>query len=429
MAVGGLKTSIGKKDKPVRLKKGKTLLALLDWVSDQPVVFHDVGDRRAWLVDGPSALLHLVRASIERDRDREAYGSYWEFDGSLQGDSPLKILSDRENLDTALYHDPDETAVPYTFRDRVREVVHNLELLVDYQVLSTKKDGYWISKTGAASLKHAVGWDFWDVAKPPHVVSNRTHCLRVWGRGWVDYIRHTGAMVIFGSGFGELIRAETPDSLCPGWKTVRTGDELLCTSIQTLKKVQQTRGGTSLCPGELATDIIWSSRCELFKPCQCLGLQPPGGSSHADPVQVLLPKRKILRLDTTGIQARITLRELDDSGAVVFGHTPYLNVLPKMTRHRRSSDEEQGHSRNGSSGGSSAEQTMVGEPSVRGPHSPAAVEPTSATKGPGRFAAGPQAENIETGGSPAKKRKRLSWIRSLFCGVPFPTGNRRGRSS
>ena len=77
--------SIGKKDKPIYLRRDRSYVGLLDWVSVQPVVFYDVDDRRAWLVDGASALLHLLRASIDRDRMKPVYRSRWKFNGMLEG--------------------------------------------------------------------------------------------------------------------------------------------------------------------------------------------------------------------------------------------------------------------------------------------------------------------------------------------------------
>ncbi|KAF1962385.1 hypothetical protein CC80DRAFT_400140, partial [Byssothecium circinans] len=60
---------IGKKDNPVFLRPRDDYFEQLSWISKKFVIFHDIGDRRAWMVDGASALLHLVRASLKHNQD------------------------------------------------------------------------------------------------------------------------------------------------------------------------------------------------------------------------------------------------------------------------------------------------------------------------------------------------------------------------
>lgn len=359
---------LGKRAKPVYLTRGDSLSDRYDWVADQSVVFHGVEDQRAWLVDGASALLHLVRASIERDRDQPAYRDKWKFNGLLRGSSAMEILSNPDNLNTTLYVDDRvrsasgaEVDVVHTFRDRVQSVLHCLEALIENQAQAATQDGYWIRKSDATPSKTAVGFDFWDVAKPSRGVHRRVYNLRTpglgWVHGWVDYIRSIGAMVIFGNDFGELIRPRSADGLCPGWRMVPTGSELMCCTIGTLKALQ--KGENHLGPGELTSGIVWSSRRQLFAPCPCLTPQVFGAaSSHVDPVQYLLPKNKLGQLDATQACVRITLGELGDlgnDGAAVFGHIPYHKTRPRLGFSR--SSQEQASSSSGSIGGTSRDTT------------------------------------------------------------------------
>ncbi|MBE3048314.1 hypothetical protein IMZ48_38580 [Candidatus Bathyarchaeota archaeon] len=370
----------------------------LDWVADQPVVIYGVDDRRAWLVDGASALLHLVRASIERDRDRPAYRDKWKFNGLLKGSSAMEILSDPDNLNITIYVDDKKRSasgttvdVVHSFRDRIQIVLHYLEALIDSQVEAAAQDGYWIQKSDATPTKAAVGFDFWDVAKPPRFVHRRVHTLRTpgygWVHGWVDYVRSIGAMIIFGNNFGELIGARSADELCPGWKTVPTGAELMCCTIGTLKALQKVKGASQLGPGELTSGIVWSSRRQLFAPCPCLtpqtspaAAQSSHASSHVDPVQFLLPKNKLGQLDVTQACVKITLGdlgELVDDGAAVFGHTPYHKTRPRLGYSR--SSQEQADSRGGSSSGSGVAHTTMGDQEDHGPQSPSSPNTSQTT--------------------------------------------------
>lgn len=113
--IGGVIASIGIRDKPVYLPQANSYLGLLDWVSGQPIIFYDVDaeDRRAWLTDGASALLHLVRASIKQDEQNPVYQPTWIFNGLLKGDlnhqggtaAAIEALRDADNLNRTLYID------------------------------------------------------------------------------------------------------------------------------------------------------------------------------------------------------------------------------------------------------------------------------------------------------------------------------------
>ena len=59
--VAGLNMCLNKKQQPIRLTRARDYPSLLNWVKNKTINFYDVSCRRAWLVDGASALLHLVR--------------------------------------------------------------------------------------------------------------------------------------------------------------------------------------------------------------------------------------------------------------------------------------------------------------------------------------------------------------------------------
>ena len=333
-AVGGVMIGLGLKDKPVHMSRGTSFSDLLSCVVRRPMVMYDTGKLRAWLVDGASALLHLVRASINRDRADPVYQSKWVFDGQFRGSSAIEILSHPDNLDIKLYRDrrqQTETGsqdVFHYFQDRVQDIIRNVEILMDCQVQAAARDGYWVSGSGSYFKKNAVGFDFWDVAKPEFHTFRRFHTIPIWGYGWVDYIRSMGALIVFGDGFGELIRPETPGGLCPDWASIPAGEDLLCTSISTLKAAQRAIGGSCLQPGELTSEIFWSSRGPLFAPCPCLSTTQRN-RTHTDPVQILLRKVELwkLRLTSSAASVGISLFDLGDRGAVVFGHTPYHKTV------------------------------------------------------------------------------------------------------
>ena len=320
-----------------------------------------------WLVDGASALLHLTRASIEQDRHKPVYRLNWRFDGLLEGDeipgggaaAAIKILCNPRNLNRPLYIDlkPSETGhmdeVQYTFYHRVKEVMCNLELLIDHQTQVSSQDGYWFRQSGKIINKSIMGFDFWDIAKPQGLVRPRAYYLP-WttiGHGWIEYIRSIKATTLFGTGFGDLLKSTNPSDLCSSWRTIPTGQDYLATSISSLKAIHASQTNSALSPGDAASKIVWSSRSEPFSRCWCApskALVPASTTansrSHLDPVQMLLPKGAKFHLYVSETPRSITLGDLGDTGAVVFGHTMLLRDRLKLSSSSHDNTSQGGSS-------------------------------------------------------------------------------------
>lgn len=105
----GISATIGKKDKPVRAAKNSDYHKQLEWIEQRFVVLYDGHDRRAWLIDGLSALLHLVRASIAHRRGRGQEVLFSE-DDIKESDSPYTgmaaandVLLNRANMNLKVY--------------------------------------------------------------------------------------------------------------------------------------------------------------------------------------------------------------------------------------------------------------------------------------------------------------------------------------
>lgn len=76
----GASISIGIRDKPEHIKYDDDYLSTLDMISERHFVFYDTKDKMAWLLDGASALLHLLRAFIEHMKTRSRRKESFVFD-------------------------------------------------------------------------------------------------------------------------------------------------------------------------------------------------------------------------------------------------------------------------------------------------------------------------------------------------------------
>ncbi|KAK7425574.1 hypothetical protein QQZ08_007897 [Neonectria magnoliae] len=129
--------SINKKEQPFWLQREDDYPSLLKWVKD----------RRAWLTDGASALLHLVRVSLYLDENDPELTYDWIFDAKKFKDqwngltgrqAALKTLKNWDNLDLNVYiagkHRRADGVLEteyYTLEKRVKKILRSIEILID----------------------------------------------------------------------------------------------------------------------------------------------------------------------------------------------------------------------------------------------------------------------------------------------------------
>ncbi|PGG95740.1 hypothetical protein AJ79_09893 [Helicocarpus griseus UAMH5409] len=393
-AVGGLQMGINKKDQPFWLERESDYPSLLKWVGLQPIVFYDVSDRRAWLVDGVSALLHLVRVSLNLDENDPESPYDWVFDASQLKDTwdgctarltALKTLKSWDNLKLNVYVKENieldgEHVIKYsTIEERVKKILHSIEILVDRQVKIASEDGIKIPQS-LNRRKAIVGFDILDVITPLGPIHTRIKHLHSWGHGWSDLIPSIGVTTIFGNGFGDLIRPDSPDTVCNHWKSVPTGMDYMTTSVSTLKMLYQKRlkriePGLDI--GEMTSKITWTSPCQPFKPCECLRSKVADGECHLDPVQLLVSKKPWMNIIPSGSDP-VNLAKLEEKGAVIFGHLSFLGRRKDGKLVERSAQDK----KTASAGESSGRQEMLSSSAVSSVEAQSTADTTSPSSEP-----------------------------------------------
>lgn len=329
--------SINKKGQPFWLERESDYPSLLKWVGLQPIIFYDVSDRRAWLVDGVSALLHLVRVSLYLDENDPESPYDWVFDASKLQDTwdgcrgrlaALKTLTSWDNLNLNVYVKDNrggdgQPVIKYsTFGERVMKILHSIEILIDRQVKVASQDGIKISQT--LDLRRAiVGFDVLDIITPLGPIDTRIKHLDSWGHGWIDLIPSIGVTTVFGNGFGNLIRPDDPDTVCSHWRSVPRGMDYMTASVSTLrmlyeKRLQRIEPGLGI--GEMTSKILWASPYQPFKVCECLKGGMADAELHLDPVQFLVSRKSWKMKIMPRSLAPVDLAKLEEKGAVVFGN-------------------------------------------------------------------------------------------------------------
>ncbi|KAK0621822.1 hypothetical protein B0T17DRAFT_305457 [Bombardia bombarda] len=347
----GMSCILGKKDKAVHIRTRDDYTMRLKWVHKKHVVLYDTKERRAWMVDGVSALLHLVRASLKHDQADSFNDLFLYNDFSLQ-ESPaagtgksasINVLTNKQNLNLPLYAKPDDmkeevsinaesgtqsrvlsrTRRDYCFRDRVESICDVLEQIIAHQADVSTEDGVGF-RVKTTLRRQLEGFDFMDVATDEDPIWPRVTTLRATGRGWVDFTRAIHAVTLFGSGFGDLIRpvsdAGTAKAcgVCQLNTDVPKGQDYLTVCVPELQDILQKRGTRVTNPWRLVDNIYWHAPDKTFDPCRC-GKLSILAKTKDDRVQVLLPSSfpKLLR---GGFKSPPDLASTP-RGALLFGHS------------------------------------------------------------------------------------------------------------
>jgi len=142
--------------------------------------------------------------------------------------------------------------------------------------------------------------------------------------GWIDLAQDIDAIVLFGSGFEDIIKAkeESTAGLCHIWKTVPKGKDYLTVSVPLINQLYE-RAGSKLTRKYLtSTHLQWHRGGQLWEPCRssrpfsctCIRLQQVVSESCTRFGSVLDPGA------------------LEENGAVIFGQAndPVASTLSDL---------------------------------------------------------------------------------------------------
>jgi hypothetical protein len=280
--IGGCQFAIGKKDQPIHFSK-ESYIKKLQWARQRYVVLWDEEDKRGWLVNGTSALLHMFRASLEQFR-HDDFSSEFLFDESafqpppadqrFQAKTAIITLLNANNRRLRLYRlkedITEETVIRpdggretwtkvrtsyTTVEDRVSELFESFEKIVDHQA-QEESSTKGLDMKSWLSHNHLQGWDFRDVVMDSDPIYLRVASLPSCGQTWVGFTKSIRAVVLFGRGFGDLIKPARALQL-GSWGTMSSGKGLLGACVADLRDIIDRQGDIKAQPLILSTGILW----------------------------------------------------------------------------------------------------------------------------------------------------------------------------
>ena len=336
---GGATFAMGNRDTPVHVSQND-YVSKLQWISKKFVVMWDEEEKRGWLVNGTSALLHLLRASLEYNRTDKFKSAFLFKSEEMEdaftthtADSAIEVLMNKTNMKLKIYPGKGEVYDEATRRkdaeldemfkekktylrleDRVEHFYDILEKIMEHQVDVVGRSG---TKLKLKARKYLEGWEFKDLATQRDPFYPRVATLDAVGKGWVDFTREIQAITLFGRGFGDILQPADPGKLCSAWAKLPRKKQYLAACVSDIQEIMEVNGDPDANPMRISDSIVWHIQGQVFEPCQCTG-NNRGKNRHSDIAQVLFP----LRLSY--VLPKRKFIQLEDRGAVIFGHNAYF---------------------------------------------------------------------------------------------------------
>ncbi|KAF4335283.1 ankyrin 3 [Fusarium beomiforme] len=288
----------------------------LQTLESQFVLFWDETDKRGWLLNGTSALLHAVESFLtegSQDGSRGAFlfkgDDYKDLSEAHRTLSALEILNDEKYQRLPLYREGYSHTI---LKSQIEELCGVLEHFIDIQLFVMKDYA-----TKAQPRKDLEGWDFKDLVTNHNTINSRVAAVNSCGKGWVDFVRDLKAVTLFGRCFGDLIRPSTQrQQTCSKWASLPTGRYYIAACVSDLTKVVESHGIYSDGHIRLSKTLFWHTPRPGSEFCQCRQSgQDASDQADCEPVQACFPLHLAQK-----VQPRKTRFALaHGKGALIFG--------------------------------------------------------------------------------------------------------------
>lgn len=292
-------------------------------------VFYDTDDVRGWFVDGPSALLHLVRASLFRYKNDPDVGERFVFkfkEDSDSGNPSYRALMNPDNLGQELRRGCSES-----FEDKVKDIWSTLEL-----VIAKQED---LNAESRNIPEQIEGFQFVDIARDNVNIRVCTAELEAAKSTWLNLTRipKSNTAVLFGRGFGELIRPSNTslNVLCQCWQKLPKKQGYLaargCDIAESLQhKLFYDNGNKTWQIGSNPNKCHWLAPIYRKQSVCPASAYSPGEVPCCEKAHVILPDEVVRSMGESTFPC--LQKEPPECGAIIFG---FSSQCPKYWEQGR----------------------------------------------------------------------------------------------
>ena len=201
----------------------------------------------------------------------------------------------------------------YYVRDAVLDIWSLLERMMERDAVITSAPGVAVRGTMRDKL---YGWEFRALVEDKNSFRQKEQVLEKSNGGWVDLVDDTDTIVLFGNGFGEVIKPEFDSmNLCSAWKVLPKGRDYLAVGCPMLETLYNEAGSRKTRSYLTSRHLQWHRGSTIFEKCEELS------ACACDRLQQLVYDSK------TTFRRVKPPDELPEDGCVIFGQA-YHPIFP-----------------------------------------------------------------------------------------------------
>ncbi len=257
---------LGVKDGPFHYSQQGPFQKTINRAERIPVVLYDQKDRRAWLVPALPVILHIIQLK-NHIRPFIVGGNKVEIsplDPSRNGYAAREAVD--KNKSQKLYdRETNEDDQDYCFRDAILDTWSILDRLMEREATTQATPGMTVH---ASRQNILYGWEFRDVADDESNFKQKAQVLKKTAGRWRHLVKDVDAIVLFGSGFGDIIKP-TPESprLCQRWRCLPKEKDYLAACVPMLETFYAKAGHRLDHQYLTSAKLVWHRGSMLFEQC------------------------------------------------------------------------------------------------------------------------------------------------------------------
>lgn len=264
MVTGQLNFIMGAKDGRLHFSQKRPFQRIVQCAEKTSVVLYDLADRRAWFVPALDVMLHVIQT--------RHHLTPYNIDGKQIQLTPRNPDNGRgaaaeavaANQLRQLYERDVATDKDYYFKDAILDIWSQIERLMEKEDSVEAHPGLALHGTLRSKIH---GWEFMSIVDEKNYRRKEVTIAKSSG-GWVDLINDIDALVLFATGFGEVIRpVRGLGRLCHNWRSLPKNKDYLAAGIPILELLYSEAGSRVSHKHLSTTHLQWHRESTLFEEC------------------------------------------------------------------------------------------------------------------------------------------------------------------
>ena len=256
---------LGAKDGPYHHSQQGPFQKTIDHAEKFPVVLYDQKDRRAWLVSALAVILHMIQLR-HHIKPFVVDGNIVQIspsDPSRQEHAAREAVA--KNKSKKLFDCETDNEKDYCVRDAILDYSSILDGLVGRGATERATPGKELHTTLQNTL---YGWEFRDVTDEESILKQKAQVLKKTAGRWYDLVKGVGAVVLFASGLGDIIRPTFQSAgLCRKWRRLPKDNDYLAVCVPMLETFYAKAGHRHDHQYLTSAKHVWHRGSMLFERC------------------------------------------------------------------------------------------------------------------------------------------------------------------